>query len=96
MVVECEHCYTKIEEGDSLIEYDQLPYHTECMKEMFREDNPNLSEEDYEEFDQKAEIADKFERSGNVLIPIIHEKAEKRKKSGEDKSQNTTEGENQE
>jgi len=75
VTVECEHCYKMIEDDKDLVEYDQLPYHTECIKEMFREDNPNLSEEKYEEFDEKAEVVDKFERSGEILIPVVHEKS---------------------
>lgn len=77
MSVECEHCYKMIEDDQDLVEYDQLPYHTDCIKEMFREDNPNLSEEKYEEFDKKAEQVDKFELDGNLLIPVVYERDKK-------------------
>jgi len=74
MTVDCQHCYKNIAEDQHLIEYDEAPFHEDCMKEKFREDNPNLSEEKYEEFDRKAEQVDKFRKSGNVLIPVVYER----------------------
>lgn len=76
MTVECENCYEMIEDEEDLVEYDQLPYHTECIKEMFREDNPDLSEEKYEEFDNKAEQVDKLRKDGEILVPVIHQSKE--------------------
>jgi len=73
MTVDCQHCYENIAEDDHLIEYDEAPFHEECFKEMFREDNPGLSDEEYEEFDRKAEQVDKFRKSGNMLIPVVYE-----------------------
>lgn len=74
-MVLCEHCQEVIGTDQDVVEYDQLPFHRDCMKEMFREDNPNLPEEKYEEFDKKADLVDKFERSGEVLIPVAYEKS---------------------
>jgi len=74
MIFDCQHCYKNIAEDQHLIEYDEAPFHEDCMKEKFREDNPNLSEEKYEEFDRKAEQVDKFRKSGNVLIPVVYER----------------------
>ena len=74
MTVDCQYCYENISENEDLIEYDQAPFHESCMKDKFREDNPNLSEGKYEEFDKKAELADKFRKDGNLLVPIIFER----------------------
>jgi len=74
MTTQCEHCYTPIVDDRDLVEYDELPYHRDCMKEMFREDNPDLEQEKYDQFDKYAEKVDKFERNGNILIPIMWER----------------------
>ena len=74
MNVECQYCYENISASEDLIEYDEAPFHKICMKDKFREDNPNLSKDKYEEFDKKAELADKFRKDGNLLVPIIFER----------------------
>lgn len=84
-MVLCEHCSEVIGTSEDMVEYDQLPYHTDCIKEMFREDNPNISEEKYEEFDKKAEQVDKFERSGEILIPVVYEKSGDLREKGDEK-----------
>lgn len=74
MSANCTKCMESIESDRDLVEYDHMPYHRDCIKEKFREDNPNLDQEKYDRFDKYAEKVDKFEKSGNMLIPIMWER----------------------
>jgi len=71
--VRCAECYEEIEDWEDTIGYDQLPHHKECLKEKYRTDNPALSDEEYQEFDQKVDEADQVVRDGNCLRFIKHD-----------------------
>lgn len=74
MTVECTRCTKIIREEEKIIEYDQLPYHKSCIKQKYREDNPDLEPEKYREFDKRIQLVDKIKVSGNLIIPVAYEK----------------------
>jgi len=73
MRIICRRCGKQVVEEEEFVEYAESIFHTECIKERFREDNPGLEQEKYEKFDRMAEKVDKFELSGNLLIPVMYE-----------------------
>jgi len=67
---ECSKCRKPIQTNSRLTEWDGLPYHKNCLKKKYREDNPQINEEEYESFSQKVEEADKFKHGGDCIIPV--------------------------
>jgi len=69
---DCNFCGREIKDNDRQIGYSDLPFHKNCLKNKYREDNPQLTQNAYNNFHDIVEDADKIRKDGNVLIPIRH------------------------
>jgi len=69
----CVECQEEIEDWDNTIGYDQLPHHKSCIKQKYREDNPQLSEDKYEDFDKRVDTADQIVKDGEGVRFIVHD-----------------------
>ena len=83
---ECSKCRKPIQTNSRLTEWDDLPYHKNCLKNKYREDNPGITEQEYNSFSQKVEEADKFKHGGDCIIAVKTPTTKTQRKSQENAS----------